>query len=252
MKKMLRVNRIHLAGKVVGLIAILAFFAITANPAVVNSQDRLVVKDDSSETTFRVTAGGLVQSADRYRVQAPAPGFFLDETDPGKKGAYFVLDDDWFIVQRRTQGFGPAEAAVIFISIKAPNRAFQINADGNVGFGVNPLDYPLELANGAYNDGAWVDASSRDYKQDIKDLSVEEAVKAFEELKPVKFKYKLNTEEDQLGFIAEDVPELVATNDRKGMSPMDVVAVLTKVLQEQQKTITDLSKRIEELETPSK
>ena len=37
-----------------------------------------------------------------------------------------------------------------------------------------------------------------------------------------------------MGFIAEDVPDLVATKDRKGLSPMDIVAVLTKVLQEQQ------------------
>jgi hypothetical protein len=28
------------------------------------------------------------------------------------------------------------------------------------------------------------------------------------------------------------VPELVATKDRKGLSPMDIVAVMTKVVQE--------------------
>ncbi len=39
-----------------------------------------------------------------------------------------------------------------------------------------------------------------------------------------------------MGFIAEDVPDLIATKDRKGLSPMDIVAVLTKVVQEQQKT----------------
>ncbi|MBC8391607.1 MAG: hypothetical protein H8E17_03440, partial [Deltaproteobacteria bacterium] len=50
------------------------------------------------------------------------------------------------------------------------------------------------------------------------------------------------------GFIAEDVPELVATKDRKGMSSMDVVAVLTRVVQEQQKTIAELSRKMRELE----
>jgi hypothetical protein len=35
-----------------------------------------------------------------------------------------------------------------------------------------------------------------------------------------------------VGFIAEDVPDLVSTKDRKGLSPMDIVAVLTKVVQE--------------------
>ena len=54
-----------------------------------------------------------------------------------------------------------------------------------------------------------------------------------------------------MGFIAEDAPELVASKDRKGMSSMDVVAVLTKVVQEQQKvvqerrtTIAELSRRL--------
>jgi len=43
------------------------------------------------------------------------------------------------------------------------------------------------------------------------------------------------------------VPDLVATKDRKGLSPMDIVAVLTKVVQQQQKTISALSKKMTEL-----
>ena len=81
-------------------------------------------------------------------------------------------------------------------------------------------------------------------------------------LNPVKFNYEVDSEERHLGFVAEDVPDLVATNDRKGMSPMDVVAVLTKVVQEQQraaqaqqrlnqeqqKIISELEERVAELE----
>ncbi|MBI2060130.1 MAG: hypothetical protein HYT87_10195 [Nitrospirae bacterium] len=51
--------------------------------------------------------------------------------------------------------------------------------------------------------------------------------------------------EQYVGFIAEDVPNLVATNDRKGLSSMDLVAVLTKVVQEQQRQIEELRMRIE-------
>lgn len=47
---------------------------------------------------------------------------------------------------------------------------------------------------------------------------------------------------------AENAPELVATKGRKGMSPMDVVAVLTKVVQEQQSTIIQMSKKVAELD----
>ena len=43
-----------------------------------------------------------------------------------------------------------------------------------------------------------------------------------------------------MGFIAEDVPDMVATQDRKGINPMDLIAVLTKVVQQQQKEIEEL------------
>ena len=56
--------------------------------------------------------------------------------------------------------------------------------------------------------------------------------------------YKANSEDKHVGFIAEDAPELVVTKDRKGMSPMDVVAVLTKVVQEQGAIIGELSRRL--------
>jgi hypothetical protein len=48
----------------------------------------------------------------------------------------------------------------------------------------------------------------------------------------VTFNYKASANEKHVGFIAEEVPELVATKDRKGLNPMDIVAVLTKVVKE--------------------
>ena len=78
---------------------------------------------------------------------------------------------------------------------------------------------------------------------------------ALEGLDPVKFNYKINKDEDYIGFIAEDVPELVATKERKSLNTMDVVAVLTKIVQEQQTFIreqqkinAELKKKIAELE----
>jgi len=103
---------------------------------------------------------------------------------------------------------------------------------------------------GAYCDGAaWVDGSSRDFKKNIVELTSEEALLAFEKLQPVKFQYKENSKDEIfLGFIAEDVPDLVAMNDRKGLNPMDMVAMLTKVVQEQQKAILKLEDKIAQLE----
>ncbi len=99
--------------------------------------------------------------------------------------------------------------------------------------------------------GVWTDASSRTLKENIRNLSSEEALEAFEDLNPVRYNYKVDKSEEYIGFIAEDVPELVAIKNRKGLAPMDVVAVLTKVLKEQQKTISDLNARIEHLEKKS-
>lgn len=50
-----------------------------------------------------------------------------------------------------------------------------------------------------------------------------------------------------MGFIAEDVPELVATRDRKSLSPMDLVAVLTRVVQDQHQKMNELSQQVAEL-----
>jgi hypothetical protein len=121
--------------------------------------------------------------------------------------------------------------------------------NGKVGVQKTNPTHLLDVgASGAYcNGGAWVDGSSREYKENIEELSSKEALRAFRELEPVKYIYKADKDEKCLGFIAEDVPELVATKDRKGLSPMDVVAVLTKVVQEQQKTIDELRKQVAEL-----
>jgi len=54
----------------------------------------------------------------------------------------------------------------------------------------------------------------------------------------VKFNYKTEDPKNvHAGFVAEDVPELVATSNRKGVSIMDLVAIVTQVVKEQQKTI---------------
>ncbi|MCP5048099.1 MAG: tail fiber domain-containing protein [bacterium] len=128
----------------------------------------------------------------------------------------------------------------------------------------------MATGGGTYDDstGQWVDGSSREYKENIAELSAENAIAAIKELKPVTFKFKNNKDANdrQVGFIAEDVPELVATKTRKGLSSMDIVAVLTKVVQEQQKlvdqqkkqmsqqqeTIAELKKRVEQIEKKSK
>jgi hypothetical protein len=87
--------------------------------------------------------------------------------------------------------------------------------------------------------GVWTNASSRALKENIESLTSDEAATTLSGLDPVKYNYKADRTDRHVGFIAEDVPDLVASADRQGLSPMDIVAVLTKVVQEQQKTIEE-------------
>ncbi len=91
-------------------------------------------------------------------------------------------------------------------------------------------------------------ASSRALKQDIQGINGEEAITALRQLEPVHFSYKKSPDVHSLGFIAEDVPTIVATRERQSLRPMDLVALLTKVTQEQQKTIETLATQIASLE----
>ena len=76
-------------------------------------------------------------------------------------------------------------------------------------------------------------------------MSAADALAAVMQLEPVTFRYKAEQDEDYIGFIAEDVPSLLATNDRESLSAMDVVAALTRVVQEQQRRIEELEARLE-------
>ncbi len=217
----------------------------------VQGADRLVIKNSGGTSTFTIQDTGTVQTSDRYRAQSEAPGFFLDETGAGNKGAYLVLDGKRIQVQRRAQGFGAWEAGILEIYVAAPQNSFILKENGYLGLGVANPAHPIHAAtaNGAHltAGGTWTNASSREFKQNIKELTTDEAVDTLKALKAVTFEYKNDPGESCVGFIAEDVPDLVATQDRKGMSPMDVVAVLTRVVQEQQKLMEQQGKTIAEL-----
>ncbi len=92
-----------------------------------------------------------------------------------------------------------------------------ISNDGNVGIGVSRPAHPLQMASGAYvtAGGVWTNSSSRAMKENINALTLEEALDALVRLEPVHFNYINDAAEAQLGFIAEDVPDLVASSDRQ-------------------------------------
>ncbi len=123
-----------------------------------------------------------------------------------------------------------------------------INASGQISFGNTPpaiTSHAILHQSGANLTlaGVWTNASSHALKQDIEPITSEQARDTVRALQPVGYRYKSELTERYVGFIAEDVPELVATNDRKGLAPMDITAVLTKVVQDQDRELVE-QKRI--------
>jgi hypothetical protein len=119
--------------------------------------------------------------------------------------------------------------------------------DGFVGIGENNPTEMLHVDGNALITGNLELGSSREIKGNITDLALEDALDTVQRLNPVRFHYLHSPHEESVGFIAEDVPDLVATEKRNSLSPMDMVAVLTKVVQQQQQTIDSLSQQVAHL-----
>ncbi len=146
-----------------------------------------------------------------------------------------VFSDDIFVLDK-------VDAAQIY------TKSLNVNGHEIVK---NLMADALQMASGARvtAGGVWVDASSRDLKENVQSLSLSDALNVLKGLNPVTYNYKVDKDEQYVGFIAEDVPSLVAQSDRKNLSPMDLVAVLTRVVQDQQKEIEMLKKKILELDS---
>ena len=143
----------------------------------------------------------------------------------------------------------------------AGQERMRINPNGKIGIATvsigtnNILEVGTDTTNGngasLTNAGVWTNGSSRANKIDISALEASKAIETVMQLEPVTYRGKQEPEEEYVGFIAEDVPNLVAMNERKGIAAIEIVAVLTKVVKEQQRTIAGLTERLEKLESQS-
>src|SRR5512140_592379 len=231
------------------ILVVVGLLAVALGPAVAEAQtDVLYVTNNNvgirtSSPFFPLDVAGAARTT----------GFYV-----GANAGYYILDflGDNLGVTTQVARFGMSAYSNGFtVSYKpSPQSMVYSFIDGNVGIGTGAPAYPLHFASGAFVSvgGVFTNASSREYKQDIQDLSTEAASEALEKLTPVTYAYKAAPQEQHVGFIAEDVPDLVATPDRKGLSPMDVVAVLTKVVQDQQETIRQMSERLARVEAGKK
>ena len=255
------------------LVFLVALGMVLVLPLSASAEDRLVVEDTVGTEVFKVTDTGAVTS-----VGTTFPVSKITRTTSKTGGGRGVAAFELASTGDMVDGFGPsfefwisddtytaAKAIVTMVAgrdgsddsgawqlMTAKGGALAINlvvnSDGNLGVGTTSPQYLIDTG-GAYCDGSdWISGSSREYKQNIQDLTADEAMVTLKDLNPVKFNYKKSPDQENLGFIAEDVPDLVATKDRKGMSSMDVVAVLTKVVQEQQRAISELREKVVELQ----
>jgi hypothetical protein len=91
-------------------------------------------------------------------------------------------------------------------------------------------------------------ACSREFKENIRALSGGEALATLAHLAPVKYDYRgQKAFRQNLGFIAEEMPDNLASESRQTLSPFEVTPVLTKVAQEQQRMLVSLQAMVEEL-----
>lgn len=136
------------------------------------------------------------------------------------------------------------------------NPAISFNAARSAGGGLatrplvayrnNGVIKVLVSANGDVTATSFSPSSSRAIKKQIALLDSDTAREALQQLLPVEYVYKADLSgEKRLGFIAEDVPELVANTDRKSVPIMDVVALVTRVVKDQQDRIDSQSQELE-------
>ena len=131
------------------------------------------------------------------------------------------------------------------------------DATGNVGIGTSSPSYPLEMGSGAHvtTGGVWTDASDIKLKENI-NYYYPYGLNEIINLKPTVFDY-INGEKNSLGFIAQDVfeviPEAISStidengNETMGIKMVSITATLVKAIQEQQTEIDQLKTLITDL-----
>jgi hypothetical protein len=235
---------------------------LSANDSFSGGANKFFVEDLTAATVPFTIEGGTpnntlwVDSTARVGINTSTPARDLTVDDPvsaiirmEQSASPFqawdvVANNNNFIVRDINHETDP-----FIVRTSAPYYSLVVDSTGRIGLGVSAPLYQIHHSSGARLDaGNWVNASSRAVKQDIQPLDLDAAMSTVKALQPVTFAYKANPGEMNVGFIAEDVPDLVATSDRKGLSSMDIVAVLTRVVQEQQRTIEQMQAQLKQME----
>lgn len=218
---------------------------------------RILINDlDSAATAENYFA---IQDADStavpFRIDAGAPTDSIRLNGDGRVGLGTAVPTAALHVDVTFDDQDPAASVLIGPDTVTPAGALlqvhgpvYLSKDGPADLTLDPnSDTRLYVEGGAMFSRNIEVGSSRSLKEDIRDLTLPEAQETLAGLKAVEYRY-IGEHEKQLGFIAEDVPDLVATDSRRSLSPMDFVAVLTKVVQDQESRLETLDGEFEELQ----
>ncbi len=90
----------------------------------------------------------------------------------------------------------------------------------------------------------WTDASSREHKEQITNVVRGAALKAVEGIRAVTYRYKQGHDDGmdtiRYGVIAEELPDIVATTDHKGLSTAHMVGLLLAAVQDLKAEVASL------------
>lgn len=219
----------------------------------VTDSGNIVVGSESSSAYF-----GVVANLDISGGESASTMLGINTKNNAKSVNIALSENDnnkWLISSRNNAEAYKSATPDRFAIYNAAGEVFTIHQNGNIYIGDSPgsnnnTTHAIDTVTGAHltTGGVWTNASSRELKNNIMDISASVAMKALNELNPVTYVYKNEPGETYAGFIAEDVPSIVATNDKRSLASMDIVAVLTKVVKIQHEQLKHMSMRIEGLE----
>jgi hypothetical protein len=188
----------------------------------------------------------------RDRAGASPPAIFMDDADLEAAqfghivwqrmgvavAQIFVGQDNSAVVQ--------TEGGALRFKTSAATEAMRIDgATANVGIRNSLPLFPLVVGadtvpgvpDAPHNDGnMWVNRSSRASKEDIRRFGEDDYARVkrwLEQTDVVWFRYKAGQDSrPRVGLIAEDVPDVLATPDRKGIATGDAIGFLTAAAKE--------------------
>ncbi|HJQ28424.1 MAG TPA: tail fiber domain-containing protein, partial [Rubrobacter sp.] len=124
------------------------------------------------------------------------------------------------------------------LDLRADGSALDLESNG-ADLYINNNGVPVRIRNQQ-------SVSSRDLKENIVDFTTREAAEALEELNAVSFTWKDDGQKTRhIGFIAEDAPVIAKSTDEKAIIPVHILAILSKVVQEQQRAISAMRRQLD-------